>query len=367
MQLKYRLFCRRSGIYYLEDRESRHQESLKTKCKGQAERLLHARNEAHQNPISNLQMARAYLKAADPEICKRTWQDAFEELVKSKGGSSTCSRWHRAIKAPSFDLIRKMSIIETRAEHFLRVLASGPVSTNVYLRRLHNFALDMNWLPCPVLPRRQWPPVRFKEKRAITSEEHQKIVQREQNLERRAFYEMLWYLGASQSDMANLGTENIDWTDKTISFERQKLRHKGQQPALISFSPEVESILRALPGRGPLFPYLITVRGCDRATEFKQRCRGLGIEGITLHSYRYAWAERAKQCGLPERFAQQALGHGSKAVHRAYSRKALVKVPSLEVWAQAHAEQKVIQVEFPGPEQPERDTSQDPQSANLKN
>ncbi len=34
--------------------------------------------------------------------------------------------------------------------------------------------------------------------------------------------------------------------------------------------------------------------------------------------------------GYPERFAQQALGHNSKAVHRAYSRKAQVLIPALE-------------------------------------
>src|SRR2546422_6701947 len=48
------------------------------------------------------------------------------------------------------------------------------------------------------------------------------------------------------------------------------------------------------------------------------------------HSYRYAWAERAKVAGYPERFAQEALGHKSKAVHRAYARKAQVTVPALE-------------------------------------
>jgi len=46
---------------------------------------------------------------------------------------------------------------------------------------------------------------------------------------------------------------------------------------------------------------------------------------VTLHSYRYAWAERAKTCGYPERFAQEALGHNSKAVHRAYAKRALME------------------------------------------
>ena len=72
------------------------------------------------------------------------------------------------------------------------------------------------------------------------------------------------------------------------------------------------------------------MRAGDRATEFGQRCRQLGITGVTLHCYRYAWAERAKIVGYPERYAQEALGHNSKAVHRAYAKRALVKIPSLE-------------------------------------
>jgi integrase len=58
-------------------------------------------------------------------------------------------------------------------------------------------------------------------------------------------------------------------------------------------------------------------------------CR-LEIKGISPHSYRYAWAERAKVAGMPERFAQEALGHNSKAVHRAYAKKAQMRIPSLE-------------------------------------
>lgn len=101
------------------------------------------------------------------------------------------------------------------------------------------------------------------------------------------------------------------------------------------FGPDIEAILRRLNATGYLFPYLQSVRSGDRATEFKQRCEGLGIKGVTLHSYRYAWAERAKTCGYPERFAQEALGHNSKAVHRSYSRKAKVRLPSLQSMSSA--------------------------------
>ena len=79
----------------------------------------------------------------------------------------------------AFDLIRDRQLIETRPEHFLRVLESGKVSTNNYLRRFHNFAVDMGWLPWPVLPKKRWPAIRYKEKRAITFDEHHLILGRE--------------------------------------------------------------------------------------------------------------------------------------------------------------------------------------------
>jgi hypothetical protein len=74
---------------------------------------------------------------------------------------------------------------------------------------------------------------------------------------------------------------------------------------------------------------------------------------VSLHSYRYAWAERALKCGYPERFAQQALGHNSKAIHAAYSRNAEVTVPSLDDWEKSFrtgthgiAKPAVVQVDF---------------------
>jgi hypothetical protein len=99
---------------------------------------------------------------------------------------------------------------------------------------------------------------------------------------------------------------------------------------VLHLGAEALNLFKDLPAEGMLFPYLSSVRAGDRATEFGQRCQRLGIRGVTLHSYRYAWAERAKMCGYPERFAQEALGNNRKAVHRAYAKRALMKIPSLE-------------------------------------
>lgn len=327
----------RGTVYWIQDNHTGKQTSLGTKNVAEAKRLLSAKNEAHRQPIINMQIARAYLLVGDPQSVKRTWQSVMDEIVKLKR-DDTHKRWLVAIKDKAFDGLRNVPLMETRAEHLLRAMEKGKVSTNIYLRRIHNFALGMNWLPVPVIPKRIWPSFSFKDKRAITLEEHRAIVAREMNGERRAFYELAWHIGASQSDIAFLDAENVDWGNQIISYERKKTG----ELAFIRFGTEVERILSDLPSTGPLFPYLRSVRAGDRATEFKQRCRGLGIEGVSLHSYRYAWAERARKSGYPERFAQEALGHNSKAVHRAYARKAKVVIPALESYETQNADHPII-------------------------
>jgi hypothetical protein len=324
MNSRYRVFRRAWGTYYCEDLVTKQQTSLKTRKKGEAYRLVAAKNETEEAPAFSLHLARVYWKAGDPAAAKRTWQNVMDEIPKLKKGE-TRVRWLTAIKDRALDSLRDRVLLETQAEHFLEVLQHGSISTNVYLRRIHNFALDMNWLPWPVLPKKRWPVIKFKEKRGITLEEHSAIVTWETNPERRAYYQLAWHLGASQSDIAFLEAENVDWKNHVISFARRKTG----TVAVMRFDHGMAEILRDLPGTGPLFPYLRTVRAGDRSTEFHQRCVGLGIKGISLHSYRYAWAERAKSVGYPERFAQEALGHNSKAVHRAYARKAKVELPSL--------------------------------------
>jgi len=325
MRQRYRLYKRKKGgRYYIHDDATGKQESLGTSDRTTALRLFHSRAEADKQPAINLQIARAYLAASDPAISIRNWQFVMDEMVKLKQ-DETQRRWKTAIKDKAFDGLRNLPLLETRPEHFLRVLEAGKVSTNVYLRRIHNFALDMTWLPWPVLPKKRWPEIQFKEKRAITWEEHQALIIRELNPERKAFYQLAWHLGASQTDLAFLEAENVDWENHVISCARKKTG----TVAIMRFDDDVAEILRDLPNTGPLFPYLRAVRAGDRATEFKQRCNGVGVKGVTLHCYRYAWAERAKKAGYPEQFAMENLGQNSKAVHRAYSRKAKVELPSL--------------------------------------
>ena len=87
MRQRYRLYRRKKGgRYYIHDDVTGKQDSLHTSDRAAALRLFHSRNEAEQQPAVNLQIARAYLAASDPQIATRTWQFVMEEMVKLKKG-----------------------------------------------------------------------------------------------------------------------------------------------------------------------------------------------------------------------------------------------------------------------------------------
>lgn len=113
MKLRYRLFQRNNGLFFVEDRITGKQASLKTRDKAAAQRLFNAKNEAHQQPALNLQIAKAYLAATDASFVQRTWREVMAEFVKTKSGS-TRTRSERAVADKAFDSIRDLPLIETR-------------------------------------------------------------------------------------------------------------------------------------------------------------------------------------------------------------------------------------------------------------
>jgi hypothetical protein len=282
--MKYRfILFQRSGVYYSEDTATGKQSSLRTRDKADALRLLQVKNEATRQPAMNLQIAQIYLQHGDPALSARTWQQVMDTMISTKTGPNLL-RWQGAVKDRAFNSLLNRKLLETTAEQFLAVLKAGTVSTNVYLRRIHNYAVNMHWLPWPVLPKPNWPQVKHGEKRAITFEEHQKIIQRELNPSTRAYYELLWHLGGAQTDVATLTAEDINWKDRTLSYRRDKTG----TTSLISFGDEAAAILRQLPTSGELFPALARIHERHRAKMFIKRLKTVGITGISLHSYRYA-------------------------------------------------------------------------------
>lgn len=147
--------------------------------------------------------------------------------------------------------------------------------------------------PQAILSKRDWPKIRYASRHGITREQHEAILRVTAGREYRLYY------------------------------ERQKLRSRGQGNACLVIGTALQTLLQELPSEGPLFPHLITLGESDRSSYFCRRRAAAKLpKVIVLHSYRYAWAERAQAAGMPEREAMAHLGHGSKGVHRAYAKAA---------------------------------------------
>ncbi len=324
MSDRYRL-VRRGSRYYAANRQTCQRESLHTNDRNTAGKLLAAMNEAARCPNLNLHIGRVYLGAHDPSLIDRTWNQVMEDFCR-RGQKHTHQRRLRAMNSTPFQTLRNKKLVETTADHLREVLRAGGSSTNHFLHCLHNLALGLGWLPAPIIPPKLWPVPDRRPRRAITQAEHETILRSEKNEERRHYYELLWEIGASQTDAANLKTENIDWTNRVLSYQRKKT---GEW-ASIRIGPRLERLLKELSSEGWLYPHISQTTESARSAEFNRRCRVAKISDISLHSYRYAWAERAKSLGYPVRWAQNALGHDSRAVHLAYASGVTAICPSLE-------------------------------------
>ncbi|MFN0066278.1 MAG: hypothetical protein ACKVYV_01455 [Limisphaerales bacterium] len=113
MRHKFRLL-RPGGMYGCEDTGTGRQQSLRTRGGTEALLSLHARNEAHAVLLANIQMARAYMMAADPETGTRPWRDGLEEFVRLKQGE-TRRRWLIAAKDHVLDGVRRRSAVPARS------------------------------------------------------------------------------------------------------------------------------------------------------------------------------------------------------------------------------------------------------------
>ena len=343
MKERFKMFRRKGGMFYARDTVTLGKQSLGTTDRVEASRLLAAKNQAVEQPSLNKGMAKVYLSAASPEFTSRTWTDVMEKYVTS-GAESSKARKQRAFRSRPFVGLHKLKLIDTSAEHLYAVLEHRQAgnSTHHYLRRLHNFALHLGWLLAPVMAEAAWPTVHSKKFCAVTEEEHARIVEKETNTERRLYYQMLWETGGSQSDIAHLSSDRIDRDNEVIQFQRQKLAHRGTGGAsCLRIGPRLHNILNQLPQEGDLFPKIKLEDPKHRAAEFRRRCRTLKIESRTLHSYRYAWAQRARVAGMPERDAMNHLGHKSRAIHVAYAAAATVTVLPLEFY-ETERQKKIV-------------------------
>src|ERR1041384_7831810 len=166
MKQRFWLFKRRNN-FYLQDSETGKRESLETSDRKQAERLRIAKNETADKPMLGLTIGRAYLSAYDPKLAERKWQMVMDHFC-GQGQESTRTRYVRAMQSAGFVSLRQKRIVDTTADDLRAVLADKKPSTQHFLRRLHNLALGLGWLPWPIIPPKLWPALPSKGKRAIT-------------------------------------------------------------------------------------------------------------------------------------------------------------------------------------------------------
>ena len=221
MQSQFTLF-RRGKVFYYEDRHTGKQTSLHTRSEAEATKILQAKNEAVSLPLMNLVMAKTYLAAQDPKLITRTWADVMEMFCQ-RGKPPTRMRHERVVRTRPMRFLRGKRLIETTADDFFHAISVGTNSTIAFLQTLHNDALGMGWIPAPILPRKRWPKTQKRLRRAITEAEHHQMLASLSDEEWRLYLRLLWFTGASQTDGANLTSENVDWKNRLLSYNRSKL------------------------------------------------------------------------------------------------------------------------------------------------
>jgi len=97
MQDRYTMF-RRGAVLYYEDRTTGQQKSLRTRDESEARRILQAKNDAVNQPLMNLVMAKTYLAAQDPKLVVRTWADVMQMFCE-RGKASTRIRHERVVRS----------------------------------------------------------------------------------------------------------------------------------------------------------------------------------------------------------------------------------------------------------------------------
>jgi hypothetical protein len=233
MKTRFRLYRRnKGGRYYIHDETTGKQESLLTTNRPEAVRLAPRKKRSGASTGDESCKSRR-------SICSTAIPHFRPHLAKRHGHHHFVTKTGRnlalglgAIKDKAFDSIRNRELIQNIVRTFFGRFSMKAVFPPMFFYdRIHNYAIGMHWLPWPVLPKLHWPAVKFKEKRAITFEEHQEIINREYNPATRAYYQLLWHLGGAQTDIATLTADDIDWKDRTIAYRR----HKTAVTSLISF------------------------------------------------------------------------------------------------------------------------------------
>jgi len=112
---------------------------------------------------------------------------------------------------------------------------------------------------------------------------------------------------------------------------------------MIHFGPDIEALLRQMPTTGPLFPYLQSVRCGDPRHGVSPTLSGAGNQRGSLHSLPLRLGGAGEDMRLPGAVcARSSRNTTARPIHRAYARKAQVRLPSLESYEKQNVEGRIV-------------------------
>ena len=177
MQDKFRLYRRPNGMFYAEEYHTRHRESLQTKDEARSA-PPDCRQEPSRHP-ARFQSGNGEGVSQGPRpAVLRAHVESVSDAVQHTYEGPTKARWEKFIRSEPMQGVLEKKLIQTTSSDFLAVLnhPEAGVSTNVFLRILHNRALDLGWIVQPVIAKKGWPKIRYGHRRGITREEHERIL-----------------------------------------------------------------------------------------------------------------------------------------------------------------------------------------------
>jgi len=97
---------RRGAVFYCEDRTTGQQKSLLTRDEAEAQRIIRAKNDAVQQPLMNMVLAKTYLAAQDPKLITRTWSGVMQMFCE------------RVVRTRPMQFLRDKRLVETTDDDF---------------------------------------------------------------------------------------------------------------------------------------------------------------------------------------------------------------------------------------------------------
>jgi integrase len=139
-----------------------------------------------------------------------------------------------------------------------------------------------------------------------------------------AICEVLLHTGMRVGELLKLNWSDIDLERRLARVFEHKTAHRGEQrPRTIPLNDRVIEILQ----NQPKVAEVVFVGEDGQPLSYNAlKCRKDRLEGkypdmprVTFHQFRHTFATRCARAGVPERVAQEILGHSSKLMTRYYT------------------------------------------------